>query len=108
MKIVISTKVLVRIAHKAIQNVSSSFTVSGKDSMINFEGIESGVVAFIEAREYEQYEGRFVPQQWSNVVDFVKQLPEQPIVIYFIREKLSGMHERPEFVLMQFEKPFKS
>lgn len=106
MKIVISTKVLSGLASKAIENVSSSFKVCGKDSWITFEGNIEGVGTFIEARPYEEYEGVFYAQQWSNIRDFVSQLEEQPIVIYFERTQNGRVHEKPSITLMQFEKSF--
>ncbi len=106
MKIIVSTKTLASEIKKALDNRTTHFEVGGEK--IKFDGNDSFhwniCMAVGHGKMY--YRGVFKRATWHHMLDFVKQLGEQPIVIEFREYMHTEVHERPEITLSQFIKCF--
>lgn len=105
MKIIVSTKAFGNYIQTALDNNTRTFDIIGERGEIIFYGDKQMEFCSIEPgigdRRY-QYLGNFNPMTWKYMMDFLKQLPEQPIVIEFLQYAHTKRHEEPEMTLSQF------
>lgn len=108
MKIIVSTESFARQIRKALDEKTQYFEISGAASEIIFSG-KSKFCSFatpIVGHETHSYKGRFDLVKWYQILCFLKQLEEQPIVIEFTEYMHTDTHEEPEMRLEQFVKRF--
>jgi hypothetical protein len=102
MKVLISTKAYPRFIDKALKNKITDFSINEEPYEIKFikDGVfESYYILPVLGDEQLLFKGKFNHLQWYKLSEFLKQLPEQPIVLEFqnydedeIRITLSQFH----------------
>lgn len=104
MKIIISQSMLTRIAQYQINNNAKKFIVT--QDKITFHGkIIKEYYVHTDIKD-GQWNGVFNPIQWYKLMQFVKELTEQPLVVELKWYAHTNIHEKPEFTLSQFVKSF--
>jgi hypothetical protein len=105
-KFIVSTTGFRHHCRRAIDNKTTLFRIS--EHMICFEGKETIEVNIHTDNSFlsEQYVGRFNPVTWYMMMQFLKQLEEQPMTIEVAWYAHTKVHEEPEFDLQGFSKRF--
>ena len=103
-KFLVSTKTFANNIQTAIDNQTLTFDINEKENYVNFHGKESIFGQCERTASYinHSYRGKFNPEKWHKMLLFIKQLPEQPIVIELEEYMHTVVHEEPEITLSQF------
>lgn len=97
MKVLFSTIKLAEDIELALISEAKTFDIIGKTYSIIFTGkatIDCSANPIVGHSELCYY-GNFNPEQWTRIMTFLKQLPEQPIVIEFTQYAHIVRHEEP-------------
>lgn len=101
MKIIVATTHFAKEIKRALRNKSTKFEISAEKQEIIFTGERTIYTPVSPALKTSPSDGgNFDPVQWYQMMQFLLQLEEQPIVI-----EISGGDE-PSFEFMQFIKRF--
>ncbi len=108
MKIIVSTISFAKDIRNAIDNKTTDFEIIGEKSEIVFSGKRTfyGMATPIVGHRKHNYKGKFDLVKWYQILCFIKQLEEQPIVIEFNEYMHTEIHDEPEIELCQFIKRF--
>lgn len=108
MKILVSSKGFVYQITRAITNKSHVFHVSGGDSIIEFIGNEKYKVSITSCVGHSNYSysGVFSNIQWKRIIQFLRHLEEQPIIINFTEYMHTDIHEPCDIEVYGFYKKF--
>lgn len=93
----------------ALSNNCNSFEIIGAKNEIRFfgkNGVSCAYVSPIVEDNNKNYSGYFDVIKWYQMMEFLDQLEEQPIVIEFEEFSTKGVHENPQIELSQFVKRF--
>lgn len=86
MRVIISTKAYPRFIDYALKNKVTSFSINEQLNQIEFikygEIIKYDICPVVEDEQLS-FKGKFNHLQWYKLSEFLKQLPEQPIVLEF-------------------------
>lgn len=109
MKIIASTKALASAIQKALDNNTTIFHISRTEESLGFSGkiLVELSIALCSGYKYDNYNGKFDAVTWYRVMEFLKQLPEQPIVLTFTNYKSNNeINDDVPIELSQFVKTF--
>lgn len=106
MKICVSSKTLQLQVKKALQEHCELFVVGYANQYISFVGIDEKIPLLTKNRIKDDYIGRIDIKQWSDILYFLSQLEEQPIVMEFTHYMHIEIHEFPEIEIRQITKRF--
>jgi len=86
MKVIISTKAYPQFIDRAIRKGFENFVIDGQNKEIQFYKLgknQPNDMHPIIGDETEVFRAKFNELQWYKLSEFLKQLPEQPIVLEF-------------------------